>query len=305
MLLETMDSPGGDVIIYSQNITDPENNFKIIFKNDPQKRQRKIPFKDVCDYVNEYVSKNLIAYRLLTSVSSFDIESPKYGHTVLINGYPELIFFDPLFAIMELEAFTDKLDLENIRFRIQQVGLTTMSRKKNVANYAEVYSIDLEADEAKYQNDKVFVEAYFVHSKKIPAKKSNDKALKKPGTKKPHFERLTSLLPEDKTADIQKPVRERQPEEDDKVQHNIVEVEGSTAASFNLMHIGESPIVKEWNENSTVGEKSETDKSNEQIPEVPKGKSMIEIFKSPVSLKKMLDEREEKQHVLKLERKNL
>ncbi len=305
MLLETMDSPGGDVIIYSQNITDPENNFKIIFKNDPQKRQRRIPFQDVSNYVNEYVSKNLIAYRLLTSVSSFEIENPKYGHTILINGYPELIFFDPLFAIMELEAFTDKLNLEDIRFRIQQVGLTTMSRKKNVANYAEVYSIDLEADEAKYQNDKVFVEAYFVHSKKIPAQKSKDKTLKQPGAKKLHYERLISLLPEDKSADRQQPVSESQPKAANMVRHNIIEVEGSVVTSFNLMHAGESPIVKEWKENSTVEAGSETGKTEEQIPKVPKGKSMIEIFKSPVSLKKLLDEREEKQHVLKLERKNL
>jgi hypothetical protein len=159
MLLETLDVKKNDVIIYSQNLFNIEKNFKIIFKDDPDRLARKINYSDVCRFVNQYVPKNLIVYRLLTNIKDFKIQLSRYGFLLNINGNTELIYFDPVFAVKELEEYTELADTHNLRFRIQQVGLTTLNRKGNLPNYAEIYSVDLEAMESKFQNDKVFAEA--------------------------------------------------------------------------------------------------------------------------------------------------
>jgi hypothetical protein len=160
MLLETLDIKKDDIVIYSQNIFDLENNFKIIFKDDIKKKTRKIGFDDVCHFVNEYTPKNLIVYRLMTNISDFSLYTSKFGVKIYISEEPEIIYFDPVFAIKELEEFPGTVD-ENLRFRIQQIGLTTLSRVENVSNFAEIYSIDLRPYEAKYQKDKVFADAIF------------------------------------------------------------------------------------------------------------------------------------------------
>lgn len=159
MLLETLDVKKNDVIIYSQNIFNIERNFKIIFKDDPERLARKITYSDVCRFVNEYVPKNLIVYRLLTNIRDFQMQLSRYGFLLNINGNAELIYFDPVFAVKDLEEYGQLENLQNLRFRIQQVGLTTLNRKGNLPNYAEIYNVDLEAMESKFQNDKVFAEA--------------------------------------------------------------------------------------------------------------------------------------------------
>jgi hypothetical protein len=160
MLLETLDIKIDDIVIYSQNIFDLENNFKIIFKDDPKKKIRKIGYYDVCHFVNEYTPKNLIVYRMMTNITAFSLHTSKFGFKVFIGEVPEIIYFDPVFAIRELEEYPGTVD-ENLRFRIQQIGLTTLSRVDNVPNFAEIYSIDLRPYEAKYQKDKVFADAIF------------------------------------------------------------------------------------------------------------------------------------------------
>jgi len=160
MLLETLDIKKDDIVIYSQNIFDLDNNFKIIFKDDPEKKIRKIGVYDVWHFVNEYTPKNLIVYRLMTNINDFSLHTSKFGFKVYINEEPEIIYFDPVFAIRELEEYPGTVD-ENLRFRIQQIGLTTLSRVDNVSNFAEIYSIDLRPHEAKYQKDKVFADAIF------------------------------------------------------------------------------------------------------------------------------------------------
>jgi hypothetical protein len=164
MLLETLDIKKDDIVIYSQNISDAENNFKIIFKDDPEKKIRKIGFSDVCRFVNEFSPKNLIVYRLLTNLTHFSLNTSKYGFRIFVNEEPELIYFDPIFAVKELEEYPGIIDTD-LRFRIQQVGLTTLNRKDNSTNYAEIYSIDLRAYEAKFQKDKVFADAIFALNK--------------------------------------------------------------------------------------------------------------------------------------------
>jgi hypothetical protein len=161
MLLETLDIKKDDIVIFSQNLYNLDNNFRIVYKDDDIKESREISFTEVCRFVNEYTPKNLIIYRLLTNIQNFEISVPKYGVFLNINGIAEMIFFDPVYAVRELEESPQSIDYKGLRFRIQQVGLTTLNRKNGLPNYAEIYSIDLEATEAKFLNDKAFADAIF------------------------------------------------------------------------------------------------------------------------------------------------
>jgi hypothetical protein len=173
MLLETLDIKKDDIVIFSQNLFNLDNNFRIIYKDDENKECHKISYKEVCRFVNEFTPKNLIVYRLLTNINSFEIIIPKYGFFLNINGITELIFFDPIYAVRELEESPQGIDYDGLRFRIQQIGLTTLNRKGDLPNYAEIYSIDLEASEAKFQNDKAFADAIFSTNKNIKSRLSN------------------------------------------------------------------------------------------------------------------------------------
>ena len=184
MLLETLDIKKNDIIIYSQNKFDLQENFRIIFKDDPGRDARKISFKDVCKFVNQYTPKNMIVYRLLTNIRDFEIYLSKYGFVMNVNNAPELIYFDPIFAVKELEEYTEAINHFDLRFRIQQVGLTTLNRVGELPNYAEIYNIDLTAIEAKFQNDKSFVDALFLDKNKNLGKSSKPVAAKSKGTEK-------------------------------------------------------------------------------------------------------------------------
>ena len=160
MLLETLEHDKNNLIIFSQNIFNFESNFKILYKDHPDKKIEKIDYTEVCKFVDVDIPKNLLVYRLLTNIKKFEILYPKYGYYVLIQNSPELVYFDPVFAIKELENFDEELDFEKLRFRIQQVGLTRSENKNRLPVYRELYAVDLKANEAQNQNDSVFVEAY-------------------------------------------------------------------------------------------------------------------------------------------------
>jgi hypothetical protein len=184
MLLETLDIKKNDIVIYSQNLFNHDKNFRIVFKDDIKKEPRNISYDEVCRYVNEYTPKNLIIYRLLTNIKNFEIYGQKYGFFLYINGITEMIFFDPIYAVRELEEYSQALDYNQLRFRIQQVGLTTLNRKDDIANFAEIYSIDMEATEAKFQNDKVFAQAIFSTIKISKPKNAAGDISDKPPVKK-------------------------------------------------------------------------------------------------------------------------
>ncbi len=184
MLLETLDIKKNDVVIFSQNIFDLEKNFKIIYKDDPSNEIKPISYNEVCKFISEFTPKNLIIYRLLTNIKDFEIYLPKYGYILKINMNPELVYFDPVFAIRELQEYNETLNYYNIRFRIQQVGLTTLNRSETSANYAEIYSIDLESSEALNQNDKVFVDALFVNDNIQSITKLKESIQRKPSAAK-------------------------------------------------------------------------------------------------------------------------
>ncbi len=311
MLLETLDVKKNDVIIYSKNKFDLDDNFKIIFKDDPEKKPRKISFGDVCDFVNEYTPKNLIVYRLLTNFADFKIEFSKYGYLININGSAELVYFDPIFAVKELEDYSHKIDFSKLRFRIQQVGLTTLNRINNSPNYAEIYSIDLEAVEAKYQKDQAFVEAIFAKEKKFAKYfTSEDKNL---GLKKV-IEKKKSLSDDEK-----KQLKTAQ----DK---NKVKVSGinhliSEDKDFDHSKVKEAVLNKKSSLQSRPGkDKIKDENAKSVIPKVVKkdkinskdehanlriqepSKNIIDIFKTPDSRKNYLEEKDKKV-VLKLKKK--
>ena len=161
MLLETLDLRTNDVLIYSQNVFNFNNSFKIIYKNEKNKRPKRISYFDVCAYVKDPSPKNLVIYRLLTNVNNLDAYSTKYGYFIKINGKVELVYFDPIFAIKDLRHLRFDFDPKKFRFKIQQVGLTSLTKKEAEPSFAEVYSFDLRAIEAQNQNDKIFADAIF------------------------------------------------------------------------------------------------------------------------------------------------
>ena len=57
MLLETSDIKKNDVLIFSGNSFDLENNFKIVFKKNPTKKPENISFYDIGKYINLPVPK--------------------------------------------------------------------------------------------------------------------------------------------------------------------------------------------------------------------------------------------------------
>jgi len=161
MLLETLDLRTNDVLIYSQNMFNFNDSFKIIFKNSRIKTPKRISYFDVCNYIKDPAPKNLIIYRLLTNINNLDAYSTKYGYFITINNKVELIYFDPIFAIKDLRHLRFDFDPNRFRFKIQQVGLTSLTKKDEEPNFAEVYSFDLRAIEAQNQNDKIYADAIF------------------------------------------------------------------------------------------------------------------------------------------------
>lgn len=180
MLLETLDLRTNDILIYSQNRFNFNDNFKIIYKNEKVKRVRSISYFDVCTYVKDPSPKNLIIYRLLTNVNQLDAFSTKYGYFINVNGKVELVYFDPIFAIKDLRHLRFDFDPDKFRFKIQQLGLTSLTKKEPEgssqsggstkyaeASFSEVYSFDLKAFEAQNQNDKIFADAIFAFDEVI------------------------------------------------------------------------------------------------------------------------------------------
>ena len=161
MFLEHLDFKKNDVLIYSQNKFDFKYNFKIIFKNEKIKRPRSMDYFEVCEFIKDTSPKNIIVYRLLTNVSKLDAYSTKYGYFIKVNEDMELIYFDPVFAIKDLRHLKFELNPDEFRFKIQQVGYTSLTRKDNETGYTEIFSIDLRAVEAQNQNDKIFADAIY------------------------------------------------------------------------------------------------------------------------------------------------
>ncbi|HKJ80504.1 MAG TPA: hypothetical protein VJ954_00660 [Ignavibacteriaceae bacterium] len=324
MLLETLDVKKNDVIIYSQNLFNIEKNFKIIFKDDPERLARKINYSDVCRFVNQYVPKNLIVYRLLTNIRDFKMQLSRYGFLLNINGNTELIYFDPVFAVKELEEYNELENLQNLRFRIQQVGLTTLNRKGNLPNYAEIYNVDLEAMEAKFQNDKVFAEAIVslgtsprdlrkgeIRNREAKPEGSGNIAV--PGQKEKSFaEKIKNpgnIEPKEK---LQESVEQ---EGYKLISHDVAEDKDFDYAQILRMNSRPKTIADPSEKTTTqerlIEEKKKSDFSNflkKNVSEKEKISTkektdFVDIFKTPTPLKEFITKKENQRIVLKLSKK--
>lgn len=160
MLLETMDMTDTRILIYSQNKFD-FNSFRIIDKDSKPRRPKKINYFAVCDHIKSVCPKNLVLYRLRTNVQTIDPYSTKFGYFIKMESGVELVYFDPVFAIKDLKHLKFDLDPDQFRFKIQQIGLQSVNTKDKEAVYKEVYSFDMRAIEAQFQNDRIFADAIF------------------------------------------------------------------------------------------------------------------------------------------------
>ncbi len=311
MLLETLDIKKNDIIIFSQNIFNLDKNFKIIFKDDNQMLSRKINYSDVCKFVNEFTPKNLIVYRLLTNFKDFRIDLTKYGFQLFINSERELIYFDPIYAVKEIEKYKIMMDINELRFRIQQVGLTTLNRKKNLPNYAEIYSIDLEAMEAKFQNDKVFADAITSIAIKIAAESKNEIKSNVSSDLK-NSEKQDSISG---TAKIKKdPVKisADRKESLNEIRHEISEDKNFDHSQVLKMNIKENisktgsgekvKSVKTGKDEQSAFSKFLSKKRSENYGKNERS-SIVDIFNSSTPLKEFISSREDKKIVLKLDKK--
>lgn len=161
MLLETLDIPHNDVVIYSENKFDFKDNFKIVFKRADVKRPQKIDYFEVCKFLRDPAPKNLIVYRMLTNMNQLDAFSTRFGYFINTENKLELIYFDPIFALKDLANLKINIVPSEFRFKIQQVGYRSIGTKNNESIYSEVYTFDLRAIEAQNQNDKIFSQAIF------------------------------------------------------------------------------------------------------------------------------------------------
>jgi hypothetical protein len=158
MILETTKGDGSDILIYSENRFDLQNNFRMIRHNIWIKTPIRLHYNDVCSFLNDLQPKTIVAYRLLTNLDDFDLNYVKYGQPVLVNGQKEVIYFDPIYCVKEMEDNGFLNDDPDLRFRIQQIGLKFHGHKDDLANLEESYCFDLEASEVQNQNDRSFAE---------------------------------------------------------------------------------------------------------------------------------------------------
>lgn len=158
MILETTRGDGSDILIYSENRFNLENNFRMIRRNIGINNPIRLHYNEVCGYVNDTQPKTVVAYRLLTNLDDFDINYVKYGQQVMVNQVREVIYFDPIYCIKEMEDNGFLNDDPDLRFRIQQVGLQLREIVDGMPDFDESYSFDLEATEVQYQNDRSFAE---------------------------------------------------------------------------------------------------------------------------------------------------
>lgn len=333
MLLETLDIKKNDVVIFSQNIFDLGKNFQIIYKDDPNKEIKPVSYNEVCQFIDEFTPKNIIIYRLLTNIKDFEIYLPKYGYILTINMNPELIYFDPVFAIRELQEYNQAANYYNIRFRIQQVGLTTLNRIEATVNYAEIYSIDLESSEALNQNDKVFADALFANNKNDQNNKLNESIKRKPSASKlisvseKSFAEKIPKLNSETSRKGNKIISSLQTKKavDESIKKNDVKI--SEDLNFDYKKMGKisiNPSNHFINNKSNLSDKIKTKskpkvnttntpfskflgdkregKSDIMKIEVTKENPIINIFKYSISLSK-IKEKENRHYVLKLDTK--
>ena len=157
MLIETYEDNESGSIIFSKNKFDFLTNFVIVDKSKPE-ISKNLDFKEISTFINRPVKKNLILYRLLTNDEDLDPFTSKIGFFVKLKDKIEIVYFDPIFILKDLEYLNISIPKEEFRFKIQQVGYKTKSIVDDSVIYEEHFCIDLSDDEAENQNDSIFAE---------------------------------------------------------------------------------------------------------------------------------------------------
>ena len=157
MLIETNDKKNVGTIIFSENKFDFVTNFTKINKREPD-HHVKIDFKEVSDFISQPIEKSLILYRLITNDENLDPFSSKLGYFIKVIDSIEVVYFDPIFIIKDIENLKFTIPKKEFRFKIQQVGFRTKSIKGETAIYEERFSINMSDIEAQNQNDSLFAE---------------------------------------------------------------------------------------------------------------------------------------------------
>jgi len=176
MLIELFDHNFG-TIIYSENKFDFLNNFTIVNRSEPDVHEH-IDFKEVSLYLSKPVKKNIILYRLLTNDENLDPFSSKLGYFLKLQSKIEVVYFDPIFIIKDIENLKLTIPQSEFRFIIQQVGFRTRNLTEDSAIFEESFSIEMNEEEAKNQNDSIFAESMLSLSpKRKVLNKNNEEEL--------------------------------------------------------------------------------------------------------------------------------
>ena len=155
MLIESNEGKNFGVIIFSENKFDFVTNFTKINKSEPDVLHQ-IDFTEVSNFISQPIEKNLILYRLITNDEKLDPFSSKLGYFIKVDERIEVVYFDPVFVIKDIENLKITIPRSEFRFKIQQVGYRTKSTKGDSTVYEEQFSIEMSDVEAKNQNDSHF-----------------------------------------------------------------------------------------------------------------------------------------------------
>ncbi len=170
MLIETNENKNFGTIIYSENKFDFLTNFTKVDKREPDIREH-IDFKEVSEFISQPVEKNLILYRLITNDENLDPFSSKLGYFIKVEDRIEVVFFDPVFIVKDIENLKLTIPRKDFRFKIQQVGYRTKFVKDESSIYEERFAINMSEIEAENQNDAVFAETMLKINGRIIKKK--------------------------------------------------------------------------------------------------------------------------------------
>jgi hypothetical protein len=301
MLLETLDTKKHDIIIFSENDYNVDRNFKIIYKGEGDSVAHRISFKDVCKNITGHSPKNLILYRLLTNIHSLQLKSSLFGVFIYLNGNTELFYTDPVYALKELEFFIQQYNPQDLRFIIQQVGLTTSGKIENFADFYELYHFDLTAEEAMATNDKEFVEAILASQAAISKKEKRSTGSQKKTENRMKIIEADNILKFDKQPyyktdeDGNSNITGKKTGDSLKV---VTEEAASEYKDINKIEVSGNLIEKA--EEETQGNTKKTNPRFTTNDEIKfKTNSVLDIFKSSDSLKEYM-EKKNRNNILKI-----
>jgi len=174
VLIETYEDNKNGSIVFSKNKFDLLTNFVIVNKSNPDVSTF-INYKDVSKLINTPVKKNLILYRLLTNDPNLDPYSSKISFYLKLEDKIEVVYFDPIFLLKDLEHLKLTIPKRDFKFKIQQVGYKSKSIVEQSVIYEEHFCNDLTNDEAKNKNDSIIAEKML--SLKMATESSNTQEL--------------------------------------------------------------------------------------------------------------------------------